>query len=204
MSETPRNDDEQFRDPTAPSYDRPAEDAGVGDQPPSAPGAPPSGPPPGSVEPPPQNPYAAPPAPGAVPPPPPQNPYARTPYPTQGQVQAGHGAVPPGYPQGGGYGAPPPGYGSGYAAPRQMSGNTIALLVVSGLTTLGCGFGIVALVLAIIAATKSDQPSEQAKFTKWGWIAEIVGLALVVVVIVLFVVIGMAGVMSSNSSSTGY
>jgi hypothetical protein len=204
MSETPRNDDEQLRDPTAPSYERPAEDPAVADQPRSEqPGAPVYGPPPGSVPPPPQNPYAAPPAAGSVPPPP-QNPYAPTPYPTQGQVQAGHGAVPPGYAQAGGYGAPPPGYGGGYAAPRQMSGNTIALLVVSGLTTLGCGFGIVALVLAIIAATKSDQPSEQAKFTKWGWIAEIVGLALVVVVIVLVVVVGMAGVMSSNSSSTGY
>ncbi len=229
MSETPRNDDEQFRDPTAPSFGAPAQDPGVE----GAPGPDstpteqvPTGstqqlptPPGGDVPPPPPNPYAAPPAPGATPPPPEnpyaappapgagagtaEHPYASQPYPTQGQVRAGqtggYGPPPPGYGQAGGYGAaPPPG---GYPAPRQMSGNTIALLVVSGLTTLGCGFGIVALIFAIIAATKSDQPAEQAKYTRWGWIAEAVGLAFVIIAIVLVVIFGIA---LSSSSSSGY
>jgi hypothetical protein len=230
MSETPRNDDEhQFRDPTAPSYDAAPEDPGLEDRPAadvaqdagsswggSTPTERvPSGstqqlptPPGGDVPPPPappQTPYAAPPAPGAAggaatg-----QNPYAQPPYPAQGQVQAGqsggYGPPPPGYgtPPPGGYGGPP----GGYAAPRQMSGNTIALLVVSGLTTLGCGFGIVALVFAIIAATKTDQPAEQAKYTRWGWIAEVAGLAFVVIAVVLVIIFGVA--MSSSGSSGGY
>ena len=110
--------------------------------------------PPGAA---PQNPYAAPPA-GAGAPPPPHNPYAGAPgtgqpnpyggqqYPTQGQVQGGYpraampALLPTARPRTAprGYGAPT------YAAPQSLSGNTIALLVVSGLTTLGCGFGIVA------------------------------------------------------------
>jgi hypothetical protein len=213
MSETPRNDDEQFHDPTAPSYDAPP-DAGVeagpdGDSSPteqvptgSTQQLPPPPPPGGDVPPPPPNPYAAPPAPGAAGGSS-QNPYANRPYPTQGQVQAGqsggYGPPPPGYGPAGGYGAAPS--PSGYPAPRQMSGNTIALLVVSGLTTLGCGFGIVALIFAIIAATKSDQPVEQAKYTRWGWIAEVVGLAFVIIAIVLVVIFGIA---LSSSSSSGY
>jgi hypothetical protein len=230
MSETPRNDDEQFRDPTASSFDAPPQDPGVQDAPgqdgppteqvptgstqqlPSPPGGdvPPPPPPnpyaaspaPGATPPPPENPYAAPPAPGAGGGPV-ENPWASQPYPSQGEVQtgqsSGYGPPPPGYGQAGGYGAAPaPG---GYAAPRQMSGNTIALLVVAGLTTLGCGFGIVALVFAIIAATKSDQPAEQAKFTRWGWIAEAVGLAFVVIAVVLVIVFG---IVLSNTSSSGY
>ena len=207
MSETPRNDDEQqFRDPTAPSYDPAPEDPGVQDEPRGETArdagstwsgtTPTEQVPTGSTQ-------QLPTPPGGDVPPPPQNPY---------QVQAGqpggYGPPPPGYGppppggygQAGGYGAPPaPG---GYAAPRQMSGNTIALLVVSGLTTLGCGFGIVALVFAIIAATKTDQPAEQAKYTRWGWIAEVAGLAFVVIAIVLVVIFGVA--MSSSGSSGGY
>ena len=224
MSETPRNDDEQFRDPTAPSYDANGERGGsepteavptdsTQQLPPTSGADAPPPPPPGAgaeVPPPPPNPYAAPPAPGAGSQDPyaSQSPYAAQPYPTQEQVQSGQagGYAPP--PPG--YGPPPPGYGqpSGYGAapgayqaPRQLSGNTITLLVVAGLTTLGCGFGIVALIFAIIAATKSDQPAEQAKFTRWGWIAEGVGLALVVVAIVLVVIFGIA---LSTSSSNGY
>ena len=35
------------------------------------------------------------------------------------------------------------------------------------------------LVFAIIAATKKDQPADSAKYTRWGWIAFVVGLVLV-------------------------
>lgn len=205
MSETPRNDDEQFRDPTAPSYDAassegpPATEQGKEGGSTWAPSPPTEQVPTGSTQ------HLPSPRPGDVPPPPPQNPYASPPQPPAGQP-GGYGPPPPGYgPPAPGYGQPV-GYGAGqvpgYAAPRQMAGNTIALLVVGGLTTVFCGFGIVALVLGIIAATKTDQPAEQAKFTKWGWIAEVVGLVLVVVLVVLLVVVGMAGFMGSGSSTT--
>jgi hypothetical protein len=165
---------------------------------------------PGEVPPPPQNPYAAP-APGAAPPP---NPYG-APYPTQEQVQAAqqgaygqpqpygqpaYGQPQYGQPQPYGYGAPP----GGYAAPTPLSGNTIALLVVSGLLTLGCGVGIVALVLGIIAATKKDEPVESAKYTRWGWIALVAMIALGVVVIGLITAIAIIGSSSSSSSMMGY
>jgi hypothetical protein len=169
------------------------------------------GPPPGAA---PENPYGAPSA-GAgapPPPPPPHNPYASSPgaapqnpyggqpqYPTQGQVQQGYGAAPA-------YGAPvygAPGYGQPtYAAPQSLTGNTITLLVISGLTTIGCGFGIVALVFAIVAAAKKDQPAESAKYTRWGWIALVAGLVLTILVVVIFVV-AIAG-SSSSSYNSGY
>jgi hypothetical protein len=182
-------------------------------------------PPPGAASSP-ENPYAAPPPaaipPGSVPPP---NPYG-SPYPTQDQVQAGpqpqYGQQPeyapqPGYPQPGygqpGYGQPgygQPGYGQpqgyaygmppgGYAAPASLSGNTIALLVVSGLLTLSCGLGIVGLVFAIIAASKKDVPVESAKYTRWGWIALVATFALAILGGILFAVI--AAIASSSSSS---
>ncbi len=100
-----------------------------------------------------------------------------------------------------GYGAP--GHGSPtYAAPQSLSGNTIALLVVSGLTTVGCGFGIVALVFAIIAAAKKNEPAASAKYTKWGWIAFAVGLLLAVIVV--GVVIALAVTTSPTTSDSGY
>jgi hypothetical protein len=68
-----------------------------------------------------------------------------------------------------------------------MSGNTIALLVVSGLATISCGVGIIALVFAIIAATKNDEPAEQAKFTRWGWWALGITIIVAVVAVVLFI-----------------
>jgi len=108
-------------------------------------------------------------------------------------VQGGYGGAP-------GYGAPA--YGApAYAAPRSLSGNTIALLVVSGLTTLGCGFGIVALVLGIIAAAKKDDPTASAKFTRWGWIALAVGLVLAVVVIGIVIALAVSTGTTTYDSS---
>ena len=128
------------------------------------------------------------------------NPYARQQYPTQGQVQGGYAGAPP-------YGAPAygaPGYGTPtYAAPQSLSGSTIALLVVSGLTTLGCGFGIVALIFAIIAAAKKDQPADSAKYTRWGWIAFGVGLLLSVIVIGV-VIAGLAVSGGTSTYDSGY
>jgi hypothetical protein len=83
-----------------------------------------------------------------------------------------------------------------------LSGNTIALLVVSGLLTLGCGVGIVALIFGIIAATKKNEPVESAKFTRWGWIALVATFVLAVVAIVFLVAVGL--VASNTSTSTGY
>jgi hypothetical protein len=85
-----------------------------------------------------------------------------------------------------------------------MSGNTIALLVVSGLLTVGgCGVGIVALVFAIIAATKNDQPAEQAKFTRWGWWALAITFILALVAAVLLFVV-FAAASTTGFDSGGY
>lgn len=216
--------DDIFRDPTAPSdapsYGPPSSSGATehteqlptgGDTqqvptessvppPPAAPQSPYSAPPAADA---PQNPYASP-DPAA------QNPYAAPPaapsYPTQGEVASQHGAPgtpppPPGYGQAG-YGAPAPAYGQapygGGPASGSLSGSTIALLVVSGLLTIGgCGIGIPALVFAIIAVTKKDQPSEMGKWTRWGWIA----LAVTVVLVVLAIagLVGIAAVGGSTS-----
>ncbi len=206
MSETPRNDESpEYRDPTAPSD--PTQQVPTGDTQhlpatpePASPSTPPVPPAPGYGPPPaasqpfpqgPQNPYAAPPAQGAqnpygAPPPPPQ---FQPPYPSQEQVQSGS--------YGPGYAAPPVQYGQ----PRSMSGNTIALLVVSGLATFGCLFGIPALIFAIIAATKTQEPAEQAKYTRYGWIAFGVTLLLVVIGIIAVIAIGLSSGTSSYDSS---
>jgi len=232
MSDTPRDDERrEFSDPTAPSepvhaddYTAPIETSHTQEVPdlPRAPEAPPQNPyasPPSAPSPesPPQSPYAAP-APGGYGTPPggygtppggdgtPPGGYEPPAASGYGSPAAGgYGAPPPGYgsaPQG--YGAPPPGYGANpYARPANtMSGNTIALLVVSGLLTVGgCGIGIIALVFAIIAATKNDDAAEQAKFTRWGWWALAITFVLAVVAGVLFFV-GIAAT-STGSSFTG-
>ena len=195
-----------------------------GDVPPAPPGGPvppsdapqnPYASPPASGAPAPQNPYAMPPSGG-------QDPYAASapggygstppagpsgygiPASPYGATQPGYGQQPAGYgnaPQG--YGPPPPGYGSPYARPaNSMSGNTIALLVVSGLATLSCGFGIIALVFAILAATKNDQPEEQAKFTRWGWWA--LGITVVLGIIAIVLIALAVGIAGTSSYSTGY
>jgi hypothetical protein len=122
--------------------------------------------------------------------------YGQQGYGQPGYGQQGYGQ--PVYPQpGAGYGMPP----GGYQPPASLSGNTIALLVVSGLLTFGCFVGIVPLIFAIIAATKKDQPAESAKYTRWGWIAMGTVVLLAVIGIVIFVSIAM---IASTSSSTGY
>lgn len=208
----------ELRDPTAPSEPPPGEvppfEPGSGETTPidtshtqevPPPPAPPATPlvTPG---PPPSNPYASP-QPGAVPPgPPPQNPYGVPPTPASQPVGPQAGGPPgpygaPGYGQPGygtpGYGPPAygtpaygaPGYGPpGYAPARSLSGNTIALLVVSGLTTFGCLFGIVAFILAIVAATHKDDPAASARFTRWGWIALVAGFVLAAAILIISLV----------------
>jgi hypothetical protein len=194
--------------------DRTEEVSTGGDTRSGAPGyGPPPGPPPGPAPqnpyavaqqgppPPPQNPYATPPAPGSTA----QNPYAsELPSGQPAHDAASPYGSPPAYgSQSGSYGTAPA-YGQAtYGQSNQMSGNTIALLVVSGLTTLGCGFGIVALVFAIIAATKTQEPAQQAKFTKWGWIALVAGFVLLLLLAGVLIAVAIA---SSGGSSfdTGY
>lgn len=228
MSDTPRHDDHEgqpYRDPTAPgdesfSASTPSgEDRGsaggsehteqlpTGDtqQVPSSPAAPP-------------NPYGQPyptqdelqqrraddqAAGSAYPPPPPPPGYAA---PT-GSDQPPYGSAPYGsapYGSAPAYGAPAygaPAYGTpAQGSPASLSGSTIALLVVSGLLTLGaCGTGIPALVFAIIAVTKKDEAAEAAKWTRWGWIA--LGVTVAVVVIA---VAGLFALALSTGSSSGY
>jgi hypothetical protein len=165
-----------------------------------------------------QNPYAAG-APGGYPasrPGPPPAPGA------PGTAGAGFPPGPPAYGQSGpghpGYGQPPgpqpygqvspyggpPGYGpSPYAAARGTTNTSaIALLVVSGLSTLvGCFFAIPALVLGIMAVAKQNQsPADAAKFTRWGWIAYAIAVAFVVIggIIALAIIFG------TSSTGTGY
>jgi cytochrome c biogenesis protein CcdA len=93
----------------------------------------------------------------------------------------------------------PPG---GYAAPASLSGNTIALLVVSGILTLStCFLGILGLIFGIVAATKKDEPAESAKYTRWGWIAMVASFVFAFLAVVLLIAIA---AISSNTSSTGY
>ena len=185
MSDTPRPDDEQFRDPTAP-----IDPSQTQEVPPAPPG------PPATPEP------SAPPAGAGATPPPPQNPYATSnPYAPQnpygGQPPAGYGAQPPA-----GYGPPTYQPAGAYRAPAPLTGSTITLLVLSGLTTIGCGFGIVALIFAIIAAAKKDDQAESAKFTRWGWIALVVGFVLTLLVIGVVIAVGLS--VGSSSDVSGY
>lgn len=231
MSDTPRSDENpEFRDPTAPSdlpVDHPSPSDSTSDSPsgspsnppgespadhtapidtsatqavppvppapPAAPATPGYGPPQGSV---PQNPYAAPQAPPAASPqnpygapPPPSSPYAQNPYAPNPYGQGAYGQAP--------YGGP-----TAYAAaPSQLSGSTIALLIVAGLTTVSCGFGILGLIFAIMAAAKKDEPAESAKYTRWGWIAVVAGLVLAILLAVVFIgVIAVGG----SSYDSGY
>jgi hypothetical protein len=83
-----------------------------------------------------------------------------------------------------------------------MSGNTIALLVVSGLATMGCLFGVPALVFAIVAATKTHDPEAQAKYTRYGWIA--FGVTLLVIVLAVVAIIAISVSSDSGSYDSGY
>lgn len=233
MSDTPKDpgagsgETPEYRDPTAPVWhEGERSDQTEALQPPSAtqPLEPEPGPA-GQGAPEAQGPYGQPPNPyGQA-----QNPYAAGApggYPTRpgpppvpgapGTMGAGFPPGPPaqygqpGYGQPA-YGPPAPGQpGQGYAPspygrPQQGTTNTsaIALLVVSGLSTLvGCFFAIPALILGIMAVVKQgEQPADSAKFTRWGWIAYAVAVAFVVIggIIALLVLFA-----NSSSTSTGY
>jgi Na+/proline symporter len=93
---------------------------------------------------------------------------------------------------------------SPYAQPRGTTNTSaIALLVVSGLSTLvGCFFAIPALVLGILAVAKQNQsPQDSAKYTRWGWIAYAIAVAFVVIGAIIAVVLFAT---TSGSTSTGY
>ena len=167
--------------------------------------------------------YGQTPSQGSYPPPPPPPGYgSATGYGSAPGTQPGYGSQPGNAPSQPGYGTTPygsapgdqpgygnaPGYGSapGYGtpahgSPASLSGSTIALLIVSGLLTIGgCGMGIPALVFAILAVTKKDQPAEASKWTRWGWIA--LGVTLVLAILAVVAVVVLAGV--STNSGTGY
>jgi hypothetical protein len=173
--------------------------------PPSAP-QPPFSPP---QQPPPHPPY------GQQPPqqPPPYPPYGQQPpqQPPYG-AQPGYGQQPPygpggyypgqpfpGYPQPPGYATPA--YG-GYPQPTPTPGSTIALVVVSGILTLSCLFGIPSLVIGIVALTKvNTNIAETRRLTRIGWItlAVIGGIAIIAAIVLIAVAISQD---SSNSDFT--
>jgi hypothetical protein len=133
----------------------------------------------------------------------PQTPYSQTPYgqPQYGQPQYGqpqYGQPQYGqYPQPAGYGTPQ--YG-GYPQPPATPGSTIALVIVSGLFTLGCLFGIASLILGIIALTKVRTELDECKrLTKIGWIVfgVLAGVALVAGIVII-------GILASLDTSPSY
>ena len=171
--------------PPAPSYDSPT-------QAPRGPADPYAG----SSAQPTADPYAAP------PPPPPYDPYAAPqpsydPYAaTGGQAQQGGY---PAYANPGQWPAPPAAYG----APAPQNTSAIVLTIISGIVTVSCCIpGIAPLILGIMALTKqSTDPEGSRRLTKWGWISFAVGMALVVIAVIAFIALGVAGVWDSSSSS---
>ena len=133
--------------------------------------------------------------------------YPQPPYPQPyGQAQYGqpqYGQPPYGQPQYGQY-PQPAGYGTpqygGYPQPPATPGSTIALVIVSGLFTLGCLFGIASLILGIIALTKVRTELDECKrLTKIGWIVfgVLAGVGLVAAVVII-------GIFASIDTSNGY
>jgi hypothetical protein len=128
-------------------------------------------------------------------------PYGQQPPPYGQQApygQPGYYAPQPyqGYQQPPGYATPP--YG-GYPQPTPTPGSTIALVVVSGILTLTCLFGIPSLVIGIVALTKVNTNIEETRrLTRIGWITlGVIGsIALVALVVLIAVAIS-----SGNSSS---
>ncbi|MGF1654148.1 MAG: hypothetical protein ACFCUP_12625 [Actinomycetales bacterium] len=155
-----------------PDYSRPS--------PPQYPSAPPAPPPAGQ----PQAglPQPAYPAPG----------YAQSTYPAPGYAQPAYPA--PGYPQPGGYGPPP-----GYAAPPPLTpeaedvrGKAVLWTILNGLAIFYCGNlgAIVGVILAAVAIgrARTDLPGAR-RFVKLSWIWFIIGFALVVVFVTLYVIL---------------
>jgi hypothetical protein len=149
-------------------------------------------------------PYGAPPSPQQPQQPPYQTPYGQPAYgqpPYQPPQQPPYGSQPQygyGYPQPPGYATPA--YG-GYSQPTPTPGSTIALVVVSGICTLGCLFGIPSLVLGIIALTKvNTNIAETRRLTRIGWI--VFGVVAALAVLAIIVIIAIAASTSSSSDYT--
>jgi hypothetical protein len=141
-------------------------------------------------EPPPDGtPPAAPsyPPPHQQPPPPPYGQAYPQQYPQPYPQQPGYYPYSHGYPQPPGYATPP--YG-GYPQPSPTPGSSIALVVVSGILTLGCLFGIPSLVIGIVALTKvNTNIAETRRLTRIGWITlAIIGTIAIVGLVVLIAV----------------
>lgn len=156
----------------------------------------------------PTNPYAA------TPPPPPQGPYGAPPAtdPYAGAQPAydpyaatGAHAQPGGYPPyqaPGQWQAPPAAYG----APPPQNTSALVLTIMSGIVTVSCCLpGIVPLILGIVALTKNaTDPEGSRRLTKWGWIAFGVGIALAVIGVIVFFVIGAAGGFDGGGYDSDY
>ena len=54
--------------------------------------------------------------------------------------------------------------------------------------------------LGIIAAAKKDQPDESAKYTRWGWIAVVIGLVLSIIAVFAFFALVAVGGSNYDSS----
>jgi hypothetical protein len=191
--------------PGRPAGDEPTQPVAPPSQPTASPYQPPYGQPPYGQQPLYGQPQYGQPAPGQPPPsgqqqPPP--PYGQPPaYGQQPAYQPPYGGAPPygyAYPQPPGYATPP--YG-GYSQPMPTPGSTIALVVVSGICTLGCLFGIPSLVLGIIALTKvNTNIAETRRLTRIGWIVFGVLAALAVTAIIVFFAVAVTSDTSSDTT----
>ena len=78
------------------------------------------------------------------------------------------------------------------------------LTILSGIITVSCCIpGIVPLILGIMALTKqSTDPEASRRLSRWGWIAFAIGIVLVVIAVVAFIALGVAGAWSDGGYSS--
>lgn len=142
----------------------------------------------------PTNPYAA------SPPPPAGDPYA-APQPAYDPYAATGGAAAqggyPAYQAPGQWQAPPAAYG---AAPESNTSGLV-LTIVSAIAMFTCCFGVFPLIFGIISLSKNaTDPVGSRRMSKIGWIVFGVTAAIMLIIIVAFVAIGIAGGWDSGSS----
>ncbi|WP_017538675.1 MULTISPECIES: hypothetical protein [Nocardiopsis] len=98
-------------------------------------------------------------------------------YPTGGQPQYPYGQQPAGPP-------PPAPYGVPMENPEiePLRGGAIAALVTSAISLMLCGSlgGIIGIVFGILALVEKQDADKVRRFTKYSWIATIVGIVLMV------------------------
>ena len=127
-----------------------------------------------------------------------QAPYGEAPYGQLGPAQTPYGQQPYGSTAYGQqpYSLPPAPYG-----PPPQNGSALALTIVSAIgTVLCCLLCLPSLILGIVALSKhSTDPNGAARLARWGWFALAGAVVLVVVGILAFFALGVAGAFDSGA-----